>query len=301
MMKIGFIGLGRMGFSMCLNLLEHKHKLVVYDVNKKPIKQLAKKGAIPAYDMKEVIQKLPKQKIVWLMIPAKFVDDTLKKLLPLLNKNDIVIDGGNSYYTDSIKRYNQLKKKGIKFLDCGTSGGIEGARYGACMMVGGDKPVFKKVEKLFKDQCVERGYGYMGNPGAGHFVKMAHNAIEYGMMGAIAEGFKAIEKQVPKFKTNIKEVAKVYSHGSIIEGKLMGWLWHAFKKPGYLKQISCEVPKGETEEEMKMLEKMSNMPILHQAHLMRERSRKMKVCGQLIAAMRNMFGGHAIIRKQEKR
>ena len=164
-------------------------------------------------------------------------------------------------------------------------------------MIGGDKPVFKKVARLFRDMCVKNGYGYMGNTGAGHFVKMVHNGIEYGMMGAINEGFIAIEKYSKKFDINLKEVTKVYAHGSIIAGRLMSWLWVAFQKPRYLEQLSCEVPRGETEKEMKELEKLATMRILHEARLMRARSRKHKVCSRLIATMRNRFGGHKVKKK----
>ena len=297
-MKIGFIGLGRMGYNMALNLLEHKHNIVAYDINPEAAKKLARKGAKPAYSIKELAEKLPRPRIVWLMIPAgKPVDNALKKLAPLLNRGDIVIDGGNSFYKDSIKRHSKLKRKGINFLDCGTSGGITGARHGACMMVGGERNIFRKVERLFRDMCVKDGYGYMGKPGAGHFVKMVHNGIEYGMMGALAEGFNAIEGQKQRFSINLKEVAKVYAHGSIIEGRLASLLWDSFRTPGYLSRISCIVPKGETEEEMRYLEKLSGMPILYQARLMRVKSRKHKVCGKLVAALRNQFGGHKVLKK----
>ncbi len=299
-MKIGFIGLGKMGHNMVLNLLDKRNKPVVYDVSEKPIKALAGRGAVPAFTLKQMFDKLPKkERIIWIMVPAgRPVDDTISKLEPHLKKGDIVIDGGNSFYKDSIKRRNRLEKKDVYFLDCGTSGGIEGARKGACMMVGGQKTAFRKTEKLFRDLCVVNGYGYMGESGAGHFVKAVHNAIEYGMMGAIAEGFLAIEKQQGVFNTDLKEVVKVYSHGSIIEGRLMDWLWEAFRKKGFLEKISCEVPKGETEEEMKMLENMADMPILHEARMIRVRSRKHKVCGRIIAALRNMFGGHEVIKKK---
>jgi len=206
--------------------------------------------------------------------------------------------GGNSFFKDSQRRYARLKKKGIGFLDCGTSGGIEGARRGACMMVGGDRAVFKKVEVLFRDMCVKKGYGYMGKTGGGHFVKMVHNGIEYGMMGAINEGMHAVEKHSKKFGTNMKEVAKVYAHGSIIESRLMSWLWDSFEKERYLDNISCEVPKGETEKEMKQLEKMATMKVLKEARKMRVRSREGTVCGDFIAAMRNQFGGHKVKKKK---
>lgn len=298
-MKIGFIGLGRMGMNMVLNLLDHKHIVVANNRSHKPIEKAAKAGAIPAYSLEEMISKLPSQKVVWLMVKSgKPVDDLITKLVPLMKKGDIIIDGGNSFYKDSQRRYKQLKKKNISFLDCGTSGGMEGAREGACMMVGGDKTVFKKVEPLFKDMCVKNGYGFMGNPGAGHFVKMVHNGIEYGMMSAINEGFLAIEKHKKTFETDLKTVSEVYANGSIIEGRLMGWLDDSFKKKKYLDEISCIVPKGETEEEMMALEKIAHMPVLKEARLTRVRTRSGKVCGKLIAAMRNQFGGHAVNKKK---
>jgi len=298
-MRIGFIGLGRMGFSMVQNLLEHGHHVVGYNLHPQPTKKLAKKGLTPAFSLEEMIRKLSGKKIIWLMIPAgKPVDMVLKELAPLLKKGDIVIDGGNSYFKDSIRRGKELKKKGIGFLDCGTSGGISGARKGACMMIGGDQKVFKKVEILFKDMCVKNGYGYMGRSGAGHFVKMVHNGIEYGMMGAINEGMLAIEKYSKTFGTELKEAAKVYAHGSIIESRLMSWLYDSFNRKDYLNLISCEVPKGETEEEMKKLEKLATMRVLHQARLMRANSRKQGICGKLIAAMRNQFGGHKVKKKK---
>ena len=297
-MKFGFIGLGRMGVNMVLNLLEKKHQVVTYNRSPEPTKKLAKRGAIPTYSIKEFMSKLPKQKIVWIMIKAgKPIDMQIKQLLPHMSKGDIIVDGGNSYFKHSQKRHSMLKKKGINFLDVGVSGGIEGARHGACMMAGGDKATFKKVEPLLKSMCVKDGYGYMGETGAGHFVKGMHNGIEYGMMGAINEGMKGIQKHSKKFKINLKEVAKVYAHGSIIEGRLMSWLYDSFLQPNYLDNISCEVPKGETEKEMKNLEKLADMRILKEARRMRARSRKGTVCGDFIAAMRNQFGGHRVKKK----
>jgi len=298
-MKIGFVGLGRMGSNMVMNLAGKGYGVVVNNRSPEPTKKLVRRrGVTSSYSFEEMIKKLPKKKIVWLMITAgKPVDDALKKLIPLLKKGDIVIDGGNSYFKDSQRRYKVLKKKGISYLDCGVSGGMEGARKGACMMIGGDKNSFKKVEILFKDMTVKDGYGYMGKSGAGHFVKMVHNGIEYGMMGAINEGMKAVQKYSSKFEIDLQETAKVYANGSIIEGRLMSWLYDSFKKPHYLDEISCEVPKGETENEMKHLEKMAEMKILKEARLMRARSRKKLVCGDFIAAMRNQFGGHKTNKK----
>lgn len=297
-MKLGFIGLGRMGENIVLHLIEKTHEPVVYDISKEQIDKLKAKGAVAAYSIEELSKKLQNPKIIWLMIPAgKPVDDTINNLLPYLKKDDIIIDGGNSFFKDSIRRYNALSKKGIHFLDCGTSGGIDGARNGACMMIGGDKNVFKKIETLFKDLSVKNGYGHMGNPGTGHFVKMVHNGIEYGMMGAIAEGMNAIKLQESKFKTDLNEVAKVYANGSIIESKLVSWLEKGIKRP-YFNEISGSVPKGETENEMEELEKLAPMKILNQARLMRASSRKKpSFMGKLIAVIRNEFGGHKFNKK----
>jgi len=298
-MKIGFIGLGRMGYNMVLNLLDKKNKVVVYNRSPEKIDKISKKEAIPSYSIKELVSKLPKQKIIWLMVNAgKPVDDIIKRLVPHLKRGDIIIDGGNSFFKDSIKRCNSLKKKGIHYLDCGTSGGMEGARRGACMMIGGNKKIFKKVEKLFKDMCVKEGYGYMGKSGAGHYVKAVHNGIEYGMMGAIAEGMGAIKSQNKKFGTDLKDAIRVYAHGSIIESRLVSWLEKSYMEKGYLNAISNVVPKGETEEEMKKIKKMHPMLVLDQAIKQRANTRKKPIYeGKLIAAMRNQFGGHKVIKK----
>jgi 6-phosphogluconate dehydrogenase len=298
-MKIGFIGLGKMGSRMVLNLIDNKQNVVVYNRSTPPIKKLAKKGAILCFSIKEFIKKMPKKKIIWIMVKSgKPVDDFINKLIPFLNKGDIVIDSGNSYFLDSQKRYKELKKHGVDFLDCGTSGGIKGARSGASMMIGGDKPVFKKAEVLFKKMCVKDGYAYVGKTGAGHFVKGVHNAIEYGIIGSIAEGFNFLEKNSKKFNMNLKDISKVYSHGSIISSNLMTLLYEAYNSPKYFKSVSCKVLRGETEYEMKKLKKMSNMKILNEAILLREKSRKNKFCGKIISVLRNKFGGHKVVRKK---
>lgn len=297
-MKIGFYGLGRMGANMVLNLLDHGHKVIACNRSPEPVKEMERAGAIGAYSVEEMVAKLPEPKIVWLMVKSgKPVDELMSKLVPLLRKGDIIIDGGNSYFEDSIRRYTELKRKGILFLDCGTSGGKGGARHGACMMIGGEEEVFKQVEPLFRDMSVKEGYGYMGKPGAGHFVKMVHNGIEYGMMGAIAEGIEAVKKA--PFGTDLKKAVSVYAHGSIIESKLVNWLLDAYLQDGYLDQVSGEVPLGETEEEMEKLEKLAGLKVLHTARMMRVETRKNPTyAGKLLAAMRNQFGGHAV-KKEE--
>ena len=298
-MKIGFVGLGRMGYNMVLNLIEQGDEVVVYNRSPKNTRSLAKKkGVVGSFSLEEMVGGLRGRKVIWLMISAgKPVEEVLKDLVPLLKRGDIIIDGGNSNFKDSIKRYFELKKEGINLLDCGVSGGILGARNGASMMVGGNKKIFEKVEKLFRHMCVKDGYGYMGKTGSGHFVKMVHNGIEYGMMGAIAEGVTAV-RDYP-LKIDFKKAIKVYANGSIIESKLMSWLLDSYDKKGYLNSISGEVPLGETEKEMEDLEKIAKMDILRQARKMRVETRKKpSYAGKLISAIRNQFGGHAVNKKK---
>ena len=299
-MRLGFIGLGRMGKNMVLHLLEKNHEVVAFDSAIEPIKEVEKKGAIAANSIQELMQKLSSPKIVWIMVPAgEPVDEVIAQLLPFLQKEDIVIDGGNSFFEDSIRRAKQLEAKAIHFLDIGTSGGIEGARHVASMMIGGNKQAFKKIEPIIKHMCVENGYGYMGESGSGHFVKMVHNGIEYGMMSALGEGMQALKSHEQKFSLNLDQAVKAYAHGSIIEGKLSSWLWNSFQQEGYLEEISCIVPKGETEEEMKKLSKLSEMPILEESIAMRERTREKEFfAGKIIAALRNQFGGHKVIKEK---
>ncbi|NJL44500.1 MAG: decarboxylating 6-phosphogluconate dehydrogenase [Nitrosarchaeum sp.] len=298
-MRAGFIGLGRMGASMVRHLLEQGTEVVVYNRDPAKMRPLVRAGALMARDVEDVLMQLPRSRIVWLMVKAGApVDELLDALLVHLRKGDVVIDGGNSFYKDSQRRYERLRSKGVSFLDVGTSGGMEGARHGACMMVGGDKAVFAKLKWLFKAMCVHDGFGYLGGPGAGHFAKMVHNGIEYGMMAAIGEGLQAIKEQESSFGFDLKEVTKVYAHGSIIESRLMSWTLRSYAQKGYLDGISGSVPKGETEEEMRALASLATMPVLEAALRMREDSRTAPTyAGQLVSAMRNQFGGHAVNRR----
>ena len=192
------------------------------------------------------------------------------------------------------KRFDNL---GIRYLDCGTSGGIEGARHGACMMIGGSLEAFSFVETIFRDACVEEGYAHVGLSGAGHFVKMVHNGIEYGMMGALGERMQIHNDFEKKLGLNLKQIARVYAHGSIVEGKLSALLERGLKRNDF-DSISGIVPKGETEEEMEKLERLGDMKVLHQARLMRVATRKKETyAGKIIATLRNEFGGHKVEKK----
>ncbi len=295
-LKIGFIGLGRMGSNMVLNLLDHDYEVVVYNRTQEKMSEVVKAGAIPSSSISQLINALPEdRKVIWLMVNAEALDQVIDEVVPNLKEGDIIIDGGNSYYKDSQARHAKLKKVGINFMDCGTSGGMNGARHGACLMIGGDRECFEYTQGLFKDLAIENGFAYLGQAGAGHYVKMVHNGIEYGMMSALGEGFEIIKNS--DLKINLKEVAKVYSHGSIVESKLMTWLAEAFLEEDYLENISGSVPKGETEEEMKKLlaESKGKMPSLENAIKVREDSRATpSYAGKLISAMRNKFGGHKV-------
>ncbi len=293
-MKIGFIGLGKMGSNMVLNMISKKHKVVAHNRSRKPVKEIAKKGAVPAYSIEELIEKLPKRKIIFIMVTAgKAVDAVIDNLIPYLKKNDIIIDSGNSFYLDSMKRSKRLKSKKVKFLDAGTSGGISGARHGACFMIGGDKDAFKTTEKLFKDISVRDGYGYFGEAGAGHFTKMVHNGIEYGMMQAIGEGFEIIEKS--KFKADKEKLARVYSNGSVIRGWLMELLEDAYKKDKKLKQYTGVIGlSGEGEWTVQTAKKLKiPIPVIEDSVRMRLKSKREKrYQGKVIQALRFGFGGH---------
>ncbi len=295
--EIGFVGLGKMGQKMVPSLISKGYTVAAYDISRESVDKIKNAGAIPAYSIQDMVQSLHRRKVILIMVPAgKPADDVVSELFSLLSSGDIVIDGGNSYFEDSIRRYNLLKSKGINFLDVGVSGGVDGAMNGACMMVGGDRHIFDEVEFLFKDLCVKDGYGYIGKNGAGHFIKMVHNGIEYGMMAALSEGMQAIDQYKEKFDFDVKEIVKVYSHGSIIEGKLVNYLGSALKDSGF-ESISGEVPKGETEDEMEKLEKLSEMLILRQARMTRVATRKNpSYSGKITAALRNQFGGHKVIK-----
>lgn len=238
-MKIGFIGLGNMGLNMVKNLIDSGHTLVVWNRSPEPRTEAAAHGAIACESIKEVIEKLRETEdrvVLMNMVSAGPIIDTLlfenneNTIVELLHENDIFIDGVNSHYKDSTRRAEKLNAKGIKMLDAGVSGGVEGARQGACAMVGGDKEAFDYVEQLFKDLTVENGYGYFGGNGAGHFVKMVHNAIEYGMMQAIGEGLNLIDSS--DYAVDYIKVLDVWAHGSIIESRLVEFLRDSLTKIG---------------------------------------------------------------------
>jgi len=300
-MKLGYIGLGKMGMGMVERLLEHDHEVVAYNRSQQPVQQAAAQGAIPADSYETLVSQLgDESRTVWIMVPWQAVDEVLEQLLPLLRQGDTVIDGGNSPYLETIRRAALVEDRGITFMDVGVSGGPSGARNGACMMIGGKRDDFARYESLFRELCVQDGYGFMGSHGAGHFVKMVHNGIEYGMMQAIGEGFEVM-KRAPEFSIDLTEVTRVYNHGSVIESRLVGWLHNAFIEDGEdLERISGEVAhSGEglwTVEAAKRND--IPVPIIEGSLQFREDSQgNPSYTGQVVSALRNQFGGHNVDKK----
>jgi len=293
-MKLGFIGLGRMGHNVVLNLLSKKHKVVAYNRSTDKVKKIVKSGAIGAYSIEELVDKLPRPRAIVIMVTAgKPVEAVIKQLLPLLSKGDTIIEGGNSWFEDSARRYKLCKRKGINFLDMGTSGGLEGARYGASLMIGGDKAVFKRLEKLFRDIATKDGYGYFGPAGAGHFVKMVHNGIEYAIEESYGEGFEVLDKS--KYNYDYEKVSGVWSNGSIIRSFLSETIQKAFKKDPKLRKFKGKIGGGETGTWMLKVanrEKVEMETLKHALKKRKQSRKKQSFATKIVSAMRAEFGGH---------
>lgn len=295
-MEIGIIGLGKMGYNLALNIKDHGHKVFAYNRSPEKIREAENQGVLGAYSIEELVGKLSAPRVIWLMVPAgNPVDEMIEMLMPLVDQGDMIIDGGNSNYKDTLRRYERLKEKGIRFADIGTSGGVEGARNGACMMVGAEKDVFEKIEPLISDICVENGYVHTGESGSGHYVKMIHNGIEYGMLQAIGEGFEILEKS--QFELDYGAIAKVWNHGSVIRGWLMELMERAFEKDPQLQAIKGVIhSSGEglwiVQEALEL-----QVPVhtIASSLFVRYRSQQEDTfSGKVIAALRNEFGGHRV-------
>jgi len=298
--EIGIIGLGKMGSNLARRLMEKGWLVYGYNRTAEITKKLSSEGLQEAYSLKDLVKSLSPPRLLWLMLTAGgAVDEVLfgkNGLVSWLEKEDVVIDGGNSFYKDSIRRSKRLKKKGIHFVDVGVSGGPKGARYGASLMIGGEKKIFQKLEPLFYDLAQNGGYQFFAGSGAGHFVKMIHNGIEYGMMQAIAEGFTILKKA--KYQLDLKKVADVYNHGSVIESRLIGWLKSAFEIHGQdLNKVSGSVGhtgEGEwtvkTAKEMKIKAKIIEVALKFRI----ESAKNPSYTGKILSALREQFGGHKI-------
>jgi len=297
-MQIGMIGLGRMGMNMAIRLLLGKHKVAVFNRTPDKTKEIAKKGAKAAFSVEKLVAALKPPRSVWIMLPAgKPTDDMINSLLPLLKKGDTIIDGGNSFYKDDIRRAETLKKADISYVDAGVSGGIWGLKKGYCLMAGGEKAVCKKIEPIFRTLAPKDGYLYCGPAGAGHFVKMVHNGIEYGMMSAYGEGFGILDASPYSGYLNFGEVAHLWNQGSVIRSWLLELAEEAFKKDNRLTQLEAYVEdSGEGRWTVQQaIETAVPAPVITASLFQRFRSRDSNAFSdRLLAALRNEFGGHAV-------
>jgi 6-phosphogluconate dehydrogenase len=295
--QIGFIGLGKMGKNMVLHLLEQGIEVVAYNRTREKTDEL--KQEVPqvtiAYTIQDLVSQLPAPRIVWLMVPnGQPVDDVLHQLISFgIQKGDIVIDGGNTYYKDTVRRAKELAAKGITYLDCGTSGGLTGARNGACLMVGGEPEAVKTLDWLWKAAAVKDGFGYFGPSGAGHFVKMVHNGVEYGMNQAIGEGFEILSKG--PYTLDFSKVAHTWSHGSVVRSWLVELLAEAFDTDPKLDEYTGKVGGGETGKwTLEAAREFGvDAAVMNDAAKARETSMtKPTFSGKVVSALRAGYGGH---------
>jgi 6-phosphogluconate dehydrogenase len=298
-MEIGMIGLGRMGGNMTQRLINGGHKVFVYDPIKDAVMSLVQQGAVGTFTITDFVAKLTAPRAVWLMVPSgKPTETTIDELAELLSADDIVIDGGNSNYKDSMRRGAALSQKGILFLDAGTSGGIWGIKEGYSLMVGGNVEAYRRAEPIFQTLAPspDKGYGYVGPGGSGHFVKMVHNGIEYGLMEAYAEGFELLQAK-QEFALNLNQIAEIWKYGSVIRSWLLELAELALREDPELKSIQAYVEdSGEGRwAAQESLELGIPLPLIVQALQVRFRSRQEQPFGnKMLAALRNQFGGHRV-------
>lgn len=298
-MQLGFIGLGKMGANMVQRLLNGGHKVVVFDFNTAAVNALVEKGAIGASSLEDMVTKLDRPCAIWIMVPSGDpVTNTINSLKSFLGEGDILIDGGNSNYKDTQSRGAALKEKGIHYMDVGTSGGIWGLKLGYCMMIGGEKEAFERLEPVFKTLAPEDGYMHVGALGAGHYSKMIHNGIEYGMMEAYGEGFEIL--RASGFEYDLGKLANLWMNGSVIRSWLLELCGNAFSEDPDLTQIRGYVEdSGEGRwTVMEAIDKNVPAPALTLALMIRFRSRQQdSFSAKVIAALRNQFGGHGVKKK----
>jgi 6-phosphogluconate dehydrogenase len=325
-MKLGMVGLGRMGSNMVRRLLGAGHSCVVFDVNPNAVKELAKQSAVGSSSLADLVSKLEPPRAVWIMVPAAFVDPTLEQLIPLLSKDDVVIDGGNSHYHDDIRRMKTLSEKGIHYVDVGTSGGVWGLERGYCQMIGGEPGVVKRLDPIFaalapgldgsgSADAPSRGYVHCGPSGAGHFVKMVHNGIEYGLMAAYAEGLNILQHanagkkpqqndaettplrnpEYYQYDMKLAEIVEAWRHGSVISSWLLDLIAAALKKSPDLHEYAGRVSdSGEGRWTMTAAIDIGvPTPVLHSALSERFTSRgEAEFANKVLSALRYQFGGH---------
>ena len=296
-MKIGMIGLGKMGGNMTERLMKGGHEVVVYDRSPETVQKYVELGSEGVDGPAAMVASLASPRVVWIMVPAgKPVDDTIAALLPGMTKGDVIIDGGNSNFHDTMRRGADLKEKGIEFVDSGTSGGIWGLANGYCLMIGASGQAFKLCEPIFKTLAPENGYAHMGPTGSGHYVKMIHNGVEYGMLQAYAEGYEILHAS-KDFKLDLHKISAVWNNGSVVRSWINELAERAFEKDSDLEALKGFVAdSGEgrwTVQEAVDLDVPA--PVITLSLLMRLRSRQDdSFSAKVIAALRNEFGGHAV-------
>ena len=295
-MKLGFVGFGRMGGNMVKRLLDRGHQITVYARRPEVRAEAAALGAASADSLADLVERLTLPRVVWMMIPAGgAVDDTLSILQPFLSAGDIIVDGGNSNYKDSIRRAAAAASKNLRYIDAGTSGGIWGLQVGYCLMVGGEANAVKVVEPAFLDLAPKDGYMHVGPSGAGHFVKMIHNGIEYGMLQAYAEGFAILH--AGSYDLDLRAISALWNHGSVVRSWLLELAERAFAADPELRSIRGYV-EDSGEGRWTVQEAIDHnvpAPVITLSLLQRFRSRQEENFGdKVIAALRNQFGGHAV-------
>ncbi len=301
-MELGMIGLGRMGANMAQRLHQGGLRVTGYDPGEQARAQLQTQGMATVAELQALVQALPAPRVLWLMVPSKVVDASLDSLLPLLSAGDVVVDGGNSWYRQSQQRAARCAEQGVGFVDCGTSGGVWGLQEGYCLMVGGEPAIVQRLAPLFQAlaPAADRGWAHVGPVGAGHFSKMVHNGIEYGMMQAYAEGFALMAKK-SEFELDLAQVAEVWRHGSVVRSWLLDLSADALQRNPALDGIAPYVEdSGEGRWTVaEAIELDVPAPVITLSLLERLRSREdNSFTDRMLAAMRNEFGGHAIKRSE---
>jgi 6-phosphogluconate dehydrogenase len=296
-MKIGFVGLGKMGGKMVERLIKGGHEIVAFDPVTEALKQAENEGATPAHSLQELVEELDVPRAIWMMVPSGDpTRETIGSLSSLLAEGDILIDGGNSLYSDSMTRARTLKARGVSLLDAGTSGGIRGLKIGYCLMIGGKEAAFRRLEPVFKTLAPQDGYAYVGPSGAGHFVKMVHNGIEYALLQAYGEGFEILNAK-KEFELDLEKIAYLWNQGSVIRSWLLELAEGAFSKDPSLSSIRGYV-EDSGEGRWTVAEAIKNnvpAPVITLSLLERLRSRQEEsFSAKVIAALRNEFGGHGV-------
>jgi 6-phosphogluconate dehydrogenase len=296
-MKIGMVGLGKMGANMTERLLKGGHQVVAFDLSAEARQAAADKGAEPAETLAELAGKLQPPRAVWVMVPSgKATDDTIDELAAQFERGDVIVDGGNSNYKEAAPTADRLSARGIGFVDAGTSGGVWGLTEGYCLMVGGTDEAVAVVEPALRTLAPEGGYAHVGPVGAGHFVKMVHNGIEYGLMQAYAEGFE-IMKSADEFSLDLHEIASIWRYGSVVRSWLLDLIERATREGAGLDQIApVIVDSGEGRwTSLEAIDRAVPAPVITAALFNRFTSRDTdSYANKLVAAMRNQFGGHAV-------